>query len=363
VTAISDEIRKLGVITSPADSSMVSLVIRLAKLTGFNVEPLEIEHLSSLSDVDALVIIGTDRVLLDALQVLGEKIKPILGISPPEYVSFLMPVSFNEIDRCLSALAKKQYKIVKYTRIKGKVDQKEVVYALNEIAIFSSKSAILIEYELLINGEHVWRDRSDGIIVATPVGSTAYAFSAGGPIIMENTPVLEIVPVNSLDPLKKPLVIKDTSKIVIRDISSRHPCEIIADGCKRVKVKKKVEITKAKTPVPVIKITATSITKESLEKKYALIKEIQEIPPSAKYILKVLEAEGPLSVKEIAEKTLLSPRTVRYSLALLIKRGLVKKLVDLRDTRQTYYEAVTSPWKNEVKSIREKLEHFKLNSR
>lgn len=357
------EIRKLGIVSFSEDLDIVSVFTRLAKFSGFSVELLEAKELSSLSDVDALVVIGTDRDLLDVLQMLGEGVKPILGISPPEYVSFLMPVSFNEIDRCLSALAKKQYKIVKYTRIKGKVDRKEIVYALNEIAVFSSKSATLIEYELLVDGEHVWRDRSDGVIVATPVGSTAYAFSAGGPIIMENTPVLEIVPVNSLDPLKKPLVVKNTSKIVIRDISSKYPCEVIADGCKRIRVRKRIEITKAKTPVPVIKITAASITKESLEKKYALIKEIQEIPPSAKYVLKVLEAEGPLSVKEIAEKTLLSPRTVRYSLTLLVKRGLVKKLVNLRDTRQTYYEAVTSPWKNEVKSIREKLEHFKLNSR
>jgi len=102
----------------------------------------------------------------------------------------------------------------------------------------------IMEHVLRVNAEEVWHDSSDGIILSTPIGSSAYSMSAGGPVIFQDSGVFGIISVNSLDVTRRPLIVSNSSLIEIDDISSRLHCEVILDGLDRFKVNRIVEATK-----------------------------------------------------------------------------------------------------------------------
>lgn len=285
---------------------------------------------------DFVLAIGDDRSVLDAVQLVGEKDVPILGASVGAS-GYLTSVSLEDLGAALSVVERGEYEVATYTKLKGVIDGSTSLYALNEIAVFPSRSAALMRYELSIDGERIWSDRADGVLVSTPLGSTAYALSAGGVIVFENASILEVVPVNSVDASKRPLVIPDTSRVELSGISSRYPCEAIADGGTRVKVKDRVEIHKSETPVKIMKVYSRPSVRETLRD---IVEEASDMPPSAKFVLKMLEMKGSMSVRELVEATRLPERTVRYAISELVKRGFVRKVVNLRDARQFYYEAI-----------------------
>ncbi|MCX8181368.1 MAG: NAD(+)/NADH kinase [Thermofilaceae archaeon] len=296
----------------------------------------EMKEVTEPCSADFVLAIGDDRSVLDAVQLVGEKDVPILGASVGSS-GYLTSVSLEDLGAALSVVERGEYEVATYTKLKGVIDGSTSLYALNEIAVFPSRSAALMRYELSIDGERIWSDRADGVLVSTPLGSTAYALSAGGVIVFENAPILEVVPVNSVDASKRPLVIPDTSKVELSGISSRYPCEAIADGGTRVKVKDRVEIYKSEIPVKIMKVYSRPSVRETLRD---IVEEASDMPPSAKFVLKMLEIKGSMSVRELVEATRLPERTVRYAISELVKRGFVRKVVNLRDARQFYYEAI-----------------------
>jgi len=286
------------------------------------------------ASADVVLALGDDRAVLDAVRLLGESETPILGVSAGG-TGYLTSVSSDELGAALEAFERGEHEQEEYTKLKGIVDGATALYALNEIAVFPSRSAALMGYELLVDGDFVWSDRADGVLVATPLGSTAYALSAGGAVVFEGARVLEIVPVNSVDPSKRPLIVPDTAVVEVRSVTSRHPCEAVADGGWRVRVRQSVAVAKAETPVRIIKLRSKPSVREVLRDK---VIGASDMPPSAKFVLKMLELKGPMSARELAEETRLPERTVRYALAELLRRNLVRKVVNLRDARQIYYE-------------------------
>jgi NAD+ kinase len=329
---------KIALLVDDPLPSVVEYVVHI--LNKKEIDPKVIsnyDELKLLSDYNVLILVGTDNAVLKALQAMGENSIPIFPISPPGHYTFFASVAWEELEKAINKLISGDYTVEKYSRIKAVIDGSKVVHALNEIALFSYKSATLLEYYLIIDNEFVWRDIGDGVIVATQAGSTAYAFSAGGPIVMGDANVFVIVPVNSLNPMRRPLVIPDQSEITLTNINSMYHVEVIADGIVRIKVNNEVKITKAENHAYFVKLFRR--LSDAIKKKAKLAEEIQDIPPSAKFVLKMLKIYGESSVKELAERTGLSERTVRYALSVLMRKGLVRRLVNLRDTRQRLYRA------------------------
>ncbi|MEK0367853.1 MAG: winged helix-turn-helix transcriptional regulator, partial [Nitrosopumilus sp.] len=223
-------------------------------------------------------------------------------------------------------------------RLGVKIDGKNVYPVLNDVAIFSSKSAILMEHTLRVNGEEVWHDNSDGIIISTPIGSSAYSMSAGGPVLFQDSEVFEIISVNSLDVTRRPIIVSNESLIEIDDIYARLHCEAVLDGLERYKVNKTVECTKFAPSAKIIRLKKDFTAISALAKKVHLAEELLRMPPSSKLLLKTLEYEGALTQKDLANKTLLPARTVRLALSHLLKKGYIKKKVSIRDARQKIYE-------------------------
>lgn len=297
-----------------------------------------------LKDYNLVIVLGEDRDVLTISHFMKRVSIPILGISVSGSNVFLMESSLAEVERVIEKISMGEYHIIEVSRIDVSINgqlNEDVPCALNEVAIFPTKSATLMEHTLLVDDEFIWRDYSDGVIVATPTGSTAYALSAGGPILLPTSKTFVIVSVNSLDLTRRPLVVSESSKIEIKEISSRCDCEVIIDGSQRFKLDEEVHLKKAEKPALFIKLTKEPEMIKRMAKKVLLAKELMDMPPSAKLILKTLEYEGPLTQKDIVAKTLLPPRTVRHALSLLINKGLVQKQPLLRDARQDLYYVTT----------------------
>ncbi|NWG09353.1 MAG: NAD(+)/NADH kinase [Nitrososphaerales archaeon] len=293
-----------------------------------------------LGSSDLLVVIGEDRDVLQAFHKIGGYSIPVLGVNDSNEGSFLTEVAIKDFQEAFKRVMKGEYRIEEATRLRVVADGRELPPALNEVALFSSKSATLIEYVLNVDRETIWRDYSDGVIISTPTGSTAYSMSAGGPILLHNAEAFAIVSVNSLDVTRRPLIVSDRSQIKIDEIGGGHGCEVIVDGTYRTRVREGLETYRLPEPARFMRLFERSKTMEKMVKKVRLAEELLKMPPSAKLILKTLEYEGPLTQRDLVKKTLLPDRTTRLALALLIEKGLVKRKPTLRDARQKVYHAV-----------------------
>ncbi|TFG31289.1 sugar kinase [Candidatus Thorarchaeota archaeon] len=293
-------------------------------------------------DVDVFVIIGSDRFLLRSLLDLGHTDTPILPVASMGQPDFLFDVMISHFDSVIDDLLSGKWNKEEKKRLVAEIAGKETPPLLNDIGIFAKRSATLIRYSLLIDGEHFWKDGSDGLIVATPTGSTAYALSVGGPIILNSSPVFSIIPVNSVNPSRRPLVLPNDMEIEIKDLTSSVAIEAVLDGQIRKKVDSKpVTIRHAKHDAIFVKFESERVAalRGKLLKKSEMSDDVaQDLPPSAKLVLKVLEYQGQLSQKEIIEETMLPSRTVRYALSLLMSEGVVIKRLSLRDSRQGLYQ-------------------------
>ena len=291
-------------------------------------------HKKSNKNLDCVIVLGGDKGVRNYFHNNFDSEIPVLGLSEGESSGFLAQIDSKEMPAYVKRLKKQDFTIESVPRLGVKIDGKSLYPVLNDAAVFPSKSAMLMEYTLHVDGEEVWHDNSDGIIVSTPIGSSAYSMSVGGPVIFQESSVFEIISVNSLDVTHRPLVVSNQSTIEISDISSRLHCEVILDGIERYNVKKSVSCTKFPTPAKIMRMKKDSTAISALAKKVHLAEELLSMPPSSKLLLKTLEYEGQLTQKELASKTLLPDRTVRLALHHLLEKGYVKKIISVRDARQ-----------------------------
>jgi NAD+ kinase len=303
------------------------------KMRGVSIKKLE---------VDVLLVVGSDRVLLKSLLDLGHTDIPILPVASMGQPDFLFDVQTSNFEYIVEDLLNEKWSKEEKKRIAAEIAGRKTPPLLNDIGIFAKRSATLLRYSLLIDGEHFWKDGSDGLIIATPTGSTAYALSVGGPVILNTSPVFSIIPVNSVNPARRPLVLPDYMEVEIRDLTSSVAIEAVLDGQLRKKVDSKpIIIRQAQHGATFVKFDSERVAalRGKLQKKAEMSDDLaQDLPPSAKLVLKVLEYQGQLSQKEIIEETMLPPRTVRYALSLLMSEGVVMKRLSLRDSRQGLYQ-------------------------
>jgi len=182
-----------------------------------------------------------------------------------------------------------------------------------------------MEYILRVNGEEVWHESSDGVIISTPSGSSAFSMSAGVPIILQAAYVFGIISVNSLVISSRPIIDSVNRILEIDEISSRLHCDVVLDGIDRLKINSKLEATRFTPPARIIRMKTDSTAISALANKVKLAEELWAMPPSSKLLLKILEYEGSMTQKELASKTLLPDRTVRLAMKHLMDRGYIKR--------------------------------------
>jgi len=327
---------QIGIYSSGTPDSAVKTIKKI--LDDAEIESFLINSKAKTKYADCIIVLGGDKGVRNYFHKSFDSVSPVLGISEGEASGFLAQIDLKEFSSYVKILKKQNYTVEEVPRIGVKIDGKNVYPVLNDVAVFSSKSAMLMEHTLRVNDEEVWHDNSDGIIVSTPIGSSAYSMSAGGPMLFQDSGVFEIISVNSLDITRRPIIVSNTSSIQISDISARLHCEVVLDGLDRYKVNNVVDCTQFLPPAKIVRLKKDSTAISALAKKVHLAEELLSMPPSSKLLLKTLEYEGALTQKDLANKTLLPDRTVRLALSHLLKKGYVKKKVSIRDARQKIYE-------------------------
>lgn len=347
------EMKEIGLVVDLERLNLEEIwqVIKLMKKQGL--QPLLEENLARSMgfrgvkigemDCDIIICIGGDKTILKTVLSLNLNQIPILGLRYHGSLGFLTEADLSDFNLALKKISDGDFIVEDKMRIECLMNGENIPPALNEIAMFNKVSATLIRYTLRINRELMWRDEADGVIVATPTGSTAYALSAGGSIISDECEVFDVVPVNSINQARRPLIVSNKNLISI-EVEPPN-CEIIVDGQFRKTISNKtIFIKKAKKSAKFIKLSKSkySALSEKLGEKIMVKprlpkQQLFNLPPSSKLVLKVLQYEGPLTQREIAEKTTLPHRTIRYALNILMSRDLVIKKEFPREIRRNIY--------------------------
>ena len=186
-------------------------------------QPLDGVEMVSLADLvekaDLVISLGGDGTLLTAARALIDKDTPLLGINLGR-LGFLADVSFDDFETYLDAVVEGRYTVEKRFFIEGEFfegdESKATNIALNDIILHSYETTSMIEYEISSGGDLIHIQRSDGVIVTTPTGSTAYALSGGGPIMHPSLETLAIVPICPHTLSNRPIVLPANQAIDIR---------------------------------------------------------------------------------------------------------------------------------------------------
>ena len=177
---------------------------------------------------DAVLTFGGDGTILSAFRELIKTDLPIMGVNVGK-LGFLAEYSIDQIDKSLEELLRGEYRIIPRAAIEATIGDK-TFYALNEFVIEKRNSSRMIIVSARANNNLIADYRADGLIVATPTGSTAYSLSCGGPIISPSTEALCITPISPHSLNLRPLVIPDSFEISLEIFSPTGEAYFVADG-------------------------------------------------------------------------------------------------------------------------------------
>ena len=196
-----------------------------------------------VNNADIVVAIGGDGTLLSSARLFGSKGLPVLGVNLGK-IGFLTDINPNSLTASLLEILNGRFSTDERFFLKSIInDSKQDHIALNEVVIHSGVVAQLIEYDLFINDEFVYRQKADGLIISTPTGSTAYSMSAGGPIIHPTLDVINIVPMSPHSLNTRSLVVDAKSDIKLHLLSKKINAKLSLDSHNILPLKYKDEIS------------------------------------------------------------------------------------------------------------------------
>ena len=183
-------------------------------------------------EADMVLSMGGDGTFLKAASYVGKKNIPILGINTGR-LGFLADISPEEMEETFEDIYRKNYKLEDRSVLQVFSESqflKGYPCGLNEIAILKRDSSSMITIHTSINGAYLTTYQADGLVIATPTGSTAYSLSIGGPIIVPHSKTIAITPVAPHSLNVRPIVVNDDCEITL-DVESRsHNFLVAIDG-------------------------------------------------------------------------------------------------------------------------------------
>ena len=208
-------------------------------------------HADLDNSFDMLLSIGGDGTILRATTFVRDLGIPILGINAGR-LGFLATVPQDNIDEFLQLVLDRKYTISERTLLSiscsPAIDElEELNFALNEIAVSRKDTTSMITIETVLDGEYLNSYWADGLIIATPTGSTGYSLSCGGPVLMPSVSSLVITPIAPHNLNARPLVIPDETKIELH-VSGREKQFLVSLDSRIAVVDNETVLTISKTP-------------------------------------------------------------------------------------------------------------------
>ncbi len=266
---MSNSIKSVLLVTHPTRPEAISTANDLAKLllvkqikVFSTIQTVGANEYSEKDQIDIAVVLGGDGTMLRAAQICRGKNTPILGINLG-HVGFLAEIdrpSLTEIVDaiCTGSFAVEERMSLNYQLLRG---GKTILdgWALNEVLVERNDHQ-MIDLFVQIDHRPLSRWWCDSVICATPTGSTAYAYSAGGPVVWPEVDALVLLPLAAHALFSRPMVVSPSSEIVL-DLESAS-ADLNADGIRRTKLEKndRIILTSAKEDVLLAHIKAATFT-------------------------------------------------------------------------------------------------------
>lgn len=221
--------------------------------------------------IDFALSVGGDGTFLTTASLVGHLDIPILGINCG-HLGYLAEVQTDTIDAVLDQLITNNYTIEQRRMLEVTCQQGGKIvspYALNEVAILKSGLSSMITVDVTLNGEFLHNYKADGLLVATPTGSTAYNLSVGGPLLDPHVNAIILTPVATHSLNIRPLVVLDDSKIDVK-ISSRNGNYLLSvDGRSQVLNQEiQLHIERSQRTIKLVRINGQNFMQSLKEKLY-----------------------------------------------------------------------------------------------
>ena len=219
--------RNLLIVCNPARVDAVVAAVELQQnlastfgiytISDVNIPGIIRSTIDDLPTLEVAVVLGGDGTMLRAAEVTHDRDIPLLGVNLG-HVGFLSEVEKFPIAAVIRALVDQSYVIDPRITLSYQVERNGTVvdsgWALNEVTV-ERERATMVDLFLEIDNRPISRWGCDGLICSTPTGSTAYAFSAGGPVVWPQVDALVVLPISAHALFSRPLVISPTSKIAV----------------------------------------------------------------------------------------------------------------------------------------------------
>ncbi len=184
--------------------------------------------------IDLAIVVGGDGTMLNVARTLSAHDTPAIGVNLGR-LGFLTDVALADLDASMESILQGDFAIEHRTMLQCQVTRNGETMcsgiSLNDMVISKGNTGRLIEFKIWVNDQFVSQARSDGLILATPTGSTAYALSAGGPIIYPNLPVISMSPICPHTLSNRPIILDENDTIKITALNTiEAPANLSFDG-------------------------------------------------------------------------------------------------------------------------------------
>lgn len=228
-----------------------------------------------IDDVDLGVVLGGDGSVLRAAELVREAPLPLVGVNLG-HVGFLAEAERSELAATVDALVNQEYTVEERMTIEVKVWLDNVclaeTWALNEAAVEKANRERMVEVVIEVDGRPISTFGCDGVVMATPTGSTAYSFSAGGPVVWPDVAALIMVPISAHALFAKPLVVSPDSVMAVEILTRTDAGAVLwCDGRRTIELPPgaRVEVTRSSRPVYLARLNTTPFS-ERLVNKFEL---------------------------------------------------------------------------------------------
>ena len=258
--------------TDLADLKKITGDQLLAKVIG-QIKTLEVD--CQISELELVVVLGGDGTILKAAEIVRDYSIPLMGINLG-HVGFLAESEREEFTEAVRRVLDHDYEIKERLTLEVAVfvDGQEVfrTWALNEATVEKNARERMLEVVLEIEGHPLSSFGCDGVVMSTPTGSTAYAFSAGGPVVWPSVEALLVVPLSAHALFARPLVVKPDAMVAVEVLQRSAGHGILwCDGRRSWELPPgaRVEVTKSSKPVRLARLRTSTFT-DRLVNKFSL---------------------------------------------------------------------------------------------
>jgi NAD+ kinase len=224
--------------------------------------------------IELMVVLGGDGTILRGAEWVLEAAIPLLGVNLG-HVGFLAEAESSEVDSIVARVVERSYTVEERFTIEvilrdcGSAEVVWSSYAINEVSIEKASRERMLEVLVEVDGRPLSRWACDGMLVSTPTGSTAYAFSAGGPVVWPGVDAMLVLPLSAHALFARPLVLSPTSTVIVEivDVSQTHGV-VWCDGRRSVELRTgmEIEVTRGASRLRLARLSEAPFTDRLVQK-------------------------------------------------------------------------------------------------